>query len=228
MHAGRRERRREVDAADPGVRVGRAQHSGVQHPRQLQIGRVDGLAARALEAVDARRRAGRRSRAVRRATARARPPRRRARPPRTGLRPPSRCGSVLPRANRLLDLRIRAAAAEVAGHARAGSPPWSVSVSRSTSATALTICPGVQKPHCSASSRTNACTIGWSRRPSIVVTFAASTLCTSVMHDSVGTPSTSTVQAPQCPSAQATFVPVSDSSSRSASASVVPTSECTS
>src|SRR5947209_9231775 len=45
------------------------------------------------------------------------------------------------------------------------------------------------------------------------------------MHDSVGTPSTSTVHAPQCPSPHAIFVPVSDSSSRSVSASVVPTSE---
>src|SRR4029079_19119984 len=31
----------------------------------------------------------------------------------------------------------------------------------STSATALTICPGVQKPHCTASARTNASTSGW-------------------------------------------------------------------
>src|SRR5580765_266930 len=45
------------------------------------------------------------------------------------------------------------------------------------------------------------------------------------MHERVGTPSTSTVHAPQWPSPHATFVPVSISSSRSASASVVPTSE---
>src|SRR5581483_2369727 len=95
----------------------------------------------------------------------------------------------------------------------------------STSDTALTICPGVQKPHCNASARTNESTIGWSRRPSIVVIFEPSTACASVMHDSVGTPSTSTVHAPQWPSPHATFVPVSDSSSRSASASVVPTSQ---
>src|SRR4029079_17438322 len=38
----------------------------------------------------------------------------------------------------------------------------------STSATALTICPGVQKPHCTASARTNESIIGWSRSPSIV------------------------------------------------------------
>ena len=38
-----------------------------------------------------------------------------------------------------------------------------------------------------------------------------------------GTPSSSTVQAPQCPSPQAIFVPVSPMSSRSVSASVCPT-----
>src|SRR3954468_21744364 len=43
------------------------------------------------------------------------------------------------------------------------------------------------------------------------------------MHESVGTPSTRTVHAPQCPSLQAIFVPVSPSSSRSVSASDVPT-----
>src|SRR5262249_61395827 len=57
----------------------------------------------------------------------------------------------------------------------------------------------------------------------MVVTSAPFSACTSVMHESVGLPSTRTVQAPQCPSPQATFVPVSESSSRSASASVVPT-----
>ena len=79
----------------------------------------------------------------------------------------------------------------------------------STSATALTIWPGVQKPHCSASARTNESTIGWSRSPSIVVTSRAVDRWTSVMHESVGTPSTSTVHAPQWPSPQAIFVPVS-------------------
>src|SRR5215213_5938840 len=48
------------------------------------------------------------------------------------------------------------------------------------------------------------------------------------MHESVGTPSTRTVQAPQCPSLQAIFVPVSPSSSRSVSASDVPTGTSTS
>src|SRR5262249_8954442 len=39
-----------------------------------------------------------------------------------------------------------------------------------TSAAAETICPGVQKPHWTASALTNASSSGWSRRPSIVVT----------------------------------------------------------
>src|SRR4029077_4667091 len=50
------------------------------------------------------------------ATARADLPRRRARPPRSGPRPPSRCGSASPFLDRLLDSRIRAAAADVSGH----------------------------------------------------------------------------------------------------------------
>jgi len=98
----------------------------------------------------------------------------------------------------------------------------------STSETALTIWPGVQKPHCKASARTNECTIGCSRRPSIVVTLAPSTAWTSVMQERIGTPSTSTVHAPQCPSLHAIFVPVSPRSSRSVSASDCPTSACTS
>jgi hypothetical protein len=67
----------------------------------------------------------------------------------------------------------------------------------STSADAETICPGVQKPHWSASALTNASINGWSRRPSIVVTSRPSTVWTSVMHESIGTPSMRTVQAPQ-------------------------------
>ncbi|OLD99106.1 MAG: hypothetical protein AUG91_07530 [Actinobacteria bacterium 13_1_20CM_4_69_9] len=66
-----------------------------------------------------------------------------------------------------------------------------------TSAAADTIWPGVQKPHCTASVRTNACTSGWSRSPSIVVTSCPSRVWTSVMHESVGTPSIITVHAPQ-------------------------------
>ena len=66
-----------------------------------------------------------------------------------------------------------------------------------TSAAAETICPGVQKPHWSASVRTKAPTSGCSRRPSIVVTSRSPTVWTSVMHESTGMPSSMTVQAPQ-------------------------------
>ena len=66
-----------------------------------------------------------------------------------------------------------------------------------TSAAAETIWPGVQKPHCSASARTNAATSGCSRRPSIVVTSRSSTVWTSVMQERTGMPSSCTVQAPQ-------------------------------
>src|SRR5262249_6196282 len=92
-----------------------------------------------------------------------------------------------------------------------------------TRAAADTIWPGVQKPHCTASVRTNACMSGWSLRPSMVVTSRPSTVCTSVMQESVGTPSSITVHAPQWPSPQATFVPVSPRSSRNTCASERPT-----
>src|SRR3954465_2929678 len=90
------------------------------------------------------------------------------------------------------------------------------------------ICPGVQKPHCTASVRTKASTSGCSRRPSIVVTSRSPTVCTSVMHASTGTPSSCTVHAPQWPSPQAPSVPVRPSWSRRASASVAPTGTSTS
>src|SRR5579872_4443082 len=92
-----------------------------------------------------------------------------------------------------------------------------------TRATALTIWPGVQYPHCTASARTNAATSGWSRSPSIVVT-SSLTRWASVMHESVGRPPTSTVQAPQWPSPQAVLVPVSPISSRKTSAREAPAS----
>ncbi len=79
-------------------------------------------------------------------------------------------------------------------------------------------------------SRTGARRCGRTRRragdrfsPSIVVTSRSPTVWTSVMQLSTGTPSSCTVQAPQWPSAQAIFVPVSPRSSRSVSASVCPT-----
>ncbi len=65
-----------------------------------------------------------------------------------------------------------------------------------TSAAAETTWPGVQKPHCTASARTNAPISGCSRSPSIVVT-SPLTECANVMQESVGTPSICTVHAPQ-------------------------------
>src|SRR5947199_7014331 len=92
-----------------------------------------------------------------------------------------------------------------------------------TSGEGETTCPGVQKPHWTASVRTNAWTRGWSRSPSIVVTSRSPTVWTSVMQESAATPSSCTVQAPQCPSPQATFVPVRPRSSRNTCPSDRPT-----
>ena len=146
MHAGRRECRREVDAADAGMGIGRAQHGGVQHPRQLQVGCVDGLASRALEAVDARCR------------------------PADDLERPG--GPLLQRVlfDDEPDLLVTAfdflLGADQSCHVRIASSIFGYVPQRQrlpamlcrissvvgfgvavTSATALTICPGVQKPH---------------------------------------------------------------------------------
>ena len=146
VHAGQRARRLEVDAADAGMRVGRAQHGRVQHPRQLQVCGVDGFAAGALEAVDARRR------------------------PAHDLERPGR-----PLLERVLfddepDLLVPAfdllLGADQSCHVRIASSIFGYVPQRQrfpampcrissvlglgvavTSATALTICPGVQKPH---------------------------------------------------------------------------------
>jgi hypothetical protein len=50
-HAGQGKRRREVDALHACVRMGRAQHRGVQHPGKLDVGGVPGLAAHPLRTV---------------------------------------------------------------------------------------------------------------------------------------------------------------------------------
>src|ERR671930_155510 len=105
---------------------------------------------------------------------------------------------------------------------------WVGSGSASARAAADTIWPGVQKPHWSASARTNASASGGSGSPSIVVTSRSPTVCTNVMHESTGTPSSWTVQLPQWPSPQAIFVPVSPSGPRSVSARVWPTGASTS
>ena len=53
VDARERERGREVDARDPSARVRRAQDGRVQHPRLREVRRVDRLPGRALAAVDA-------------------------------------------------------------------------------------------------------------------------------------------------------------------------------
>ena len=196
MHAGQRECGREIDARDVRVRVRAAQHGCVQHPRQLEVGGVDRLAARTLEAVDARRR-------LADDLARAGGPllQRVLLDDEPDLLEPA--FDFLLGADQSRHVRI---ASSIFGYApqrqRFPAIAWRISsvdgaAFASTSATALTICPGVQKPHCSASARTNECTIGWSRRPFDRRHLAPSTECASVMHESVGTPSTSTVHAPQ-------------------------------
>ena len=220
-HARQRERRREVDLLHARVRVRRAEHGRLQHPGQPDVGGVARLAAHALGAGLARRR------------------------PADDLARPG--GPLLERilldddpdllepaldfllgANQSCHVRI---ASSIFGYVpqRQMFPAIACLISSrvgsgfaATSAAAETTWPGVQKPHWTASVRTNASTSGWSRSPSIVVT-SPSTVCASVMHESRGTPSTWTVHAPQCPSAHAIFVPVRPSRSRRTDASVVPT-----
>ena len=55
-HAGRRERRREVDPRGPRARVRAAHHRGVEQPGQPEVAGVERLAARPGEAVRSRRR----------------------------------------------------------------------------------------------------------------------------------------------------------------------------
>ena len=55
-HARERERRREVDPPHLRVRVGRAENGRLEHPGQLEVGRVARLAAHAFVAVLTRRR----------------------------------------------------------------------------------------------------------------------------------------------------------------------------
>ena len=72
--------------------------------------------------------------------------------------------------------------------------------------------PGVQKPHCSASSAMNAFCTGCSRpgdTPSTVVTVLPATRRAGIRQLTMGVPSTSTVHAPQTPDPQTNLVPVS-------------------
>ncbi|HYX88240.1 MAG TPA: molybdopterin cofactor-binding domain-containing protein, partial [Gaiellaceae bacterium] len=228
VHPRRLPRLRQVETLHAGARVRAAQDGGVQHPRQREIGRVRGLSARALVAVDPR----------------CRPPGHLSRPsrPRVDRRVLVDDHPLLgiPALDLLLGAnqpRHASTASSIRGYApqrqRFPAIAWRTrsresSGSASTSAAAETIWPGVQKPHWSASARTKASTSGWSRSPSIVVTSRPSTVCTSVIQESTGTPSSWTVQAPQWPSPQAIFVPVRPSSPRRVSASVRPTGGSTS
>src|ERR1039458_7752431 len=89
--------------------------------------------------------------------------------------------------------------------------------------TAVSTMPGVQNPHCKASCSMNAFCTGCSApalaRPSMVTTSLSLTVFTLRKHERTGTPSSSTVQEPQCPSPQPNLVPVSPRSVRSTQSS---------
>ena len=84
--------------------------------------------------------------------------------------------------------------------------------------------PGVQYPHCTAPSSTNAFCSGCSSprraRPSMVATSDPSASFASTRHAFTARPSMCTVHAPHSPWSQPRLVPVSPSSSRSTSSSV--------
>jgi hypothetical protein len=83
----------------------------------------------------------------------------------------------------------------------------------------------VQKPHWSASCRTNASWIGSSSSPSAspstVVTSAFCASTASIMHDATSRPFTITEQPPHAPRSQTSLAPVRPCSMRSVSSSVV-------
>src|SRR5580700_14447 len=93
-----------------------------------------------------------------------------------------------------------------------------------SNACAVVIMPGVQKPHCSAwCLRNDACSgvkPSSSDRPSTVTTLAPSACTASNRQERTAAPSTSTVQEPQTPCSQPTWVPVSRKWWRRQSASV--------
>ena len=226
MDARRFESALEIDAVHAGVRMRIAEDGRVEHSRELEVGGVARLAADALGSIDAHGFLSHDG-------------------PWAGWPLLERIflddepDVLVPPLDFLLGLdqsRHVARASSIFGYVpqRQRFPAIACRISSrlglgcfATSTAAETTWPGVQKPHCTASARTNASTSGWSRSPSIVVISAPSSVCTSVMHDSIGTPPTSTVQAPQCPSPHATFVPVRPRSSRSTSASDRPTGTST-
>jgi len=89
----------------------------------------------------------------------------------------------------------------------------------SSKAVAATSIPGVHAPHCAAPWVRNACCnlepTFVSASPSTVVTSHPSACPVATRHAQTGSPSSSTVQAPQSPASHPTLVPVSPSSSRS-------------
>ena len=93
-----------------------------------------------------------------------------------------------------------------------------------SSACAVVMKPGVQKPHCSAwCLRKDFCSGVRSSsfdRPSTVTTFAPSACTASIRQERTASPLTSTVQAPHTPCSQPTWVPVSRRWWRRQSASV--------
>ena len=197
------ERARRVDAPDARVRVRAAADGQVQRERLLDV--VDEAAAAAQEAVVLlalhagaepgelihRRRSPRRPGA-----GSARRPRRCSGSPCTGrgCRPAPRA-APRPRGRR----------------------------PRLASATAPSRKPGVQYPHWSACASRNACCTGCSSprpaRPSTVVIDRPCAWGASMRHDFTGSPSSSTVHAPQTPCSQPTWVPWSWSSWRRKSTS---------
>jgi hypothetical protein len=102
-----------------------------------------------------------------------------------------------------------------------GQPAFASSVM----ATPDMICPDVQNPHWNPSCSMNVAWTGWSSpscsSPSMVVIRFPSCITAKVMQDRTRRPSTWTVHAPHSPLSQPLFVPVSDSSSRSASSRVM-------
>src|SRR4030095_3560636 len=82
----------------------------------------------------------------------------------------------------------------------------------SSSACALIIMPGMQKPHCAACSSMNARCTGPGAsivpKPSMVVTLRAPTTEIGVTHENTALPSIITVHAPHCPRTQPNLAPL--------------------
>ena len=116
------------------------------------------------------------------------------------------------------DLAVAGAAAEHAAERILDLAPRRAAELRSSSAVAATSRPGVQMPHCAAPwARNEACSADSLplARPSTVRTMAPAADAAGTRQAQTGSPSSSTVQAPQSPASQPTLVPVRRNSSRS-------------